>query len=91
MGQDYGMKLPCLVVLFPIPFFCQEMVVRLSAFSGRSRKAIFARFGGFWGTLSAADLFVINAVTVVVEFIGVEQSIPFFMAIKPIQVTTAHH
>jgi len=35
LGQDYGMKLLwCLVLLFPILFFCQEMVVRLGAVSG---------------------------------------------------------
>ena len=35
MGQDYGMKLLwTLILLFPIPFFCQEMVVRLGAVSG---------------------------------------------------------
>ncbi|HEY1819985.1 MAG TPA: divalent metal cation transporter [Trebonia sp.] len=41
-------------------------------------RLIFARFGRFWGTFSVADLFVINAVTVVIEFIGVEQSLSFF-------------
>jgi Mn2+/Fe2+ NRAMP family transporter len=80
MGQDYGMKLLwCLVLLFPILFICQEMVVRLGAVSGVGHgKLIFARFGKFWGTFSVFDLFVINAVTIVVEFIGVEQSLSFF-------------
>jgi Mn2+/Fe2+ NRAMP family transporter len=80
MGQDYGMRLLwTLVLLFPVLFFCQEMVVRLGAVSGVGHgRLIFARFGRFWGTFSVADLFVINAVTVVVEFIGVEQSLSFF-------------
>jgi NRAMP (natural resistance-associated macrophage protein)-like metal ion transporter len=80
MGQDYGMKLLWTVVLlFPILFFCQEMVVRLGAVSGVGHgRLIFARFGKFWGTFSVADLFIINAVTVVVEFIGVEQALSFF-------------
>ena len=80
LGQDYGMKLLwCLVLLFPILFFCQEMVVRLGVVSGMGHgKLIFARFGKFWGTFSVADLFIINAVTIVVEFIGVEQSLSFF-------------
>ena len=35
MGQDYGMRLLwTLILLFPILFFCQEMVVRLGAVSG---------------------------------------------------------
>jgi Mn2+/Fe2+ NRAMP family transporter len=80
LGQDYGMKLLwCLFLLFPILFFCQEMVVRLGAVSGVGHgKLIFARFGRLWGTFSVADLFIINAVTIVVEFIGVEQSLAFF-------------
>jgi Mn2+/Fe2+ NRAMP family transporter len=80
MGQDYGMKLLwCMVLLFPILYFCQEMVVRLGAVSGVGHgKLIFARFGKFWGTFSVADLFVINAVTIVVEFIGVEQGLSYF-------------
>jgi Mn2+/Fe2+ NRAMP family transporter len=80
MGQDYGTKLLwTLVLLFPVLYFCQEMVVRLGAVSGVGHgNLIFARFGKFWGTFSVVDLFVINAVTIVVEFIGVEQSLSFF-------------
>src|SRR5487761_1243413 len=79
MGQDYGMKLLwTLVLLFPILFVCQEMVVRLGAVSGVGHgRLIFSRVGKFWGTFSVADLFIINAVTVVIEFIGVEQSLSF--------------
>jgi Mn2+/Fe2+ NRAMP family transporter len=80
MGQDYGMKLLwTLILLFPVLFFCQEMVVRLGAVSGVGHgRLIYARFGKFWGTFSCADLFVINAVTIVIEFIGVQQSLSFF-------------
>jgi Mn2+/Fe2+ NRAMP family transporter len=80
MGQDYGMKLLwTLILLFPILFLCQEMVVRLGAVSGVGHgRLIFARFGKFWGTFSVTDLFIINAVTIVVEFIGVEQALSFF-------------
>jgi Mn2+/Fe2+ NRAMP family transporter len=80
MGQDYGMKLLwTLILLFPVLFVCQEMVVRLGAVSGVGHgRLIFSRFGKFWGTFSVADLFIINAVTVVIEFIGVEQSLSFF-------------
>ena len=80
LGQDYGMKLLwTLILLFPILYLCQEMVVRLGAVSGVGHgRLIFARFGKFWGTFSVADLFVINAVTIVIEFIGVEQSLSFF-------------
>jgi Mn2+/Fe2+ NRAMP family transporter len=80
LGQDYGMKLLwTLILLFPVLYLCQEMVVRLGAVSGVGHgRLIFARFGKFWGTFSVADLFVINAVTIVIEFIGVEQSLSFF-------------
>lgn len=80
LGQDYGMRLLwTLILLFPVLYFCQEMVVRLGAVSGVGHgRLIFARFGKFWGTFSVADLFVINAVTIVIEFIGIEQSLSFF-------------
>ncbi len=80
MGQDYGMRLLwTLILLFPVLYFCQEMAVRLGAVSGVGHgRLIFGRFGKFWGAFSVGDLFVINAVTVVIEFIGVEQSLSFF-------------
>lgn len=80
MGQDYGMKLLwTLILLFPVLYLCQEMVVRLGAVSGVGHgRLIYARFGKFWGTFSVADLFVINAVTIVIEFIGVEQALSVF-------------
>jgi Mn2+/Fe2+ NRAMP family transporter len=79
MGQDYGMKLLwCFVLLFPILFICQEMVLRLGAVSGVGHgRLIFARFGKFWGSFAVGDLFIINAVTVAAEFIGVEQALTF--------------
>jgi Mn2+/Fe2+ NRAMP family transporter len=78
-GQNYGTKLIwALVVLTPILYLNQEMVVRLGAVSGVGHaRLIFERFGKFWGTFSVADLFVINAITIVVEFIGVAQALAF--------------
>ena len=80
MGQDYGMKLVwCVVLLFPVLFICQEMVLRLGAVSGVGHgRLIFARFGKFWGCFAVGDLFVINAVTISAEFIGVEQALTYF-------------
>jgi Mn2+/Fe2+ NRAMP family transporter len=80
MGQDYGTQLLwTLVLLFPILFVCQEMAVRLGAVSGVGHaRLIFTRFGKFWGTFSVTDLFIINAVTVVIEFIGIQQALSFF-------------
>lgn len=80
MGQDYGMKLLwSLVLLFPILYIAQEMVVRLGAVSGVGHaRLIFDRFGKFWGAFSVIDLFIINAVTIVAEFIGVQQALEYF-------------
>jgi NRAMP (natural resistance-associated macrophage protein)-like metal ion transporter len=79
-GQDYGTKLIwALMILTPILYFNQEMVIRLGAVSGVGHaRLIFERFGKFWGWFSVADLFVINAVTIVVEFIGISQALAFF-------------
>lgn len=91
MGQDYGMKLLwCLVLLFPILFVCQEMVLRLGAVSGVGHgRLIFARFGKFWGCFAVGDLFVINAVTVAAEFIGVEQGLSYFGLSRAVAVAVS--
>lgn len=79
-GQDYGTKLVwALVILTPILYLNQEMVIRLGAVSGVGHaRLIFERFGKFWGWFSVGDLLVINAVTIVAEFIGVSQALAFF-------------
>jgi Mn2+/Fe2+ NRAMP family transporter len=78
-GQNYGTKLIwALVVLTPSLYLNQERVVRLGAVSGVGHaRLIFERFGKFWGAFSVVDLFIINAVTIVVEFIGVAQALAF--------------
>ena len=79
-GQDYGTKLVwALVVLTPILYLNQEMVMRLGAVTGVGHaRLIFKRFGKFWGWFSVCDLFVINAITIVAEFIGISQALAFF-------------
>ncbi|MGH3854665.1 MAG: NRAMP family divalent metal transporter [Pseudonocardiaceae bacterium] len=79
-GRDYGTRLIwALVILTPILYLNQEMVIRLGAVSGVGHaRLIFERFGKFWGWFSVADLLVINAVTIVLEFIGVSQALAFF-------------
>ena len=48
------------------------MVVRLGAVTGVGHaRLIFERFGKFWGAFSVIDLFLLNALTIVTEFIGV--------------------
>jgi hypothetical protein len=71
-GQDYGTSLLwTLVLLIPVLIVNQEMVVRLGAVTGVGHaRLIFERFGRFWGLFSVADLFLLNFLTIVTEFIG---------------------
>ncbi|MGL5443751.1 MAG: NRAMP family divalent metal transporter, partial [[Mycobacterium] stephanolepidis] len=41
-------------------------------------RLIFTRFGRFWGAFSVGDLFVVNALTIVTEFIGVAMALSYF-------------
>lgn len=72
-GQNYGTRLLwTLALLVPVIYVNQEMVLRLGAVTGVGyAKLILERFGRFWGTLSVANLFVLNALTIVTEFIGI--------------------
>ena len=72
-GQDYGTHLLwVLLLLIPVLYVAQEMVLRLGVVSGVGHaRLIFERFGKFWGAFSVIDLFVLNALTIVTEFIGV--------------------
>ena len=90
-GQDYGTKLIwALVILTPILYLNQEMVIRLGAVSGVGHaRLIFDRFGKFWGWFSVGDLFVINAVTIVLEFIGISQALAFFGLPSSVSVPVA--
>ncbi len=56
----------------------QEMVLRLGAVTraGHAR-LIFARFGRFWGSFSVIDLFLVNALTLVTEFIGISLALEY--------------
>lgn len=72
-GQNYGTGLLwTLLLLVPVLFVNQEMVLRLGAVTGVGHaRLIFERFGKFWGAFSIVDLFLLNALTIVTEFIGV--------------------
>ena len=79
-GQNYGTSLLwVLVLLIPVLVVNQEMVVRLSAVTGVGHaRLINERFGRFWGWFSVGDLFVLNFLTIVTEFIGVSLSLGYF-------------
>jgi NRAMP (natural resistance-associated macrophage protein)-like metal ion transporter len=72
-GQNYGTSLLwTLALLIPVLYVNQEMVLRLGAVAGVGHaKLILQRFGRFWGAFSVIDLFVLNALTLVTEFIGI--------------------
>src|SRR6202011_6256881 len=72
-GQTYGTTLLwTLLLLVPVLYANQEMVLRLGAVTGVGHaRLILERFGKFWGAFSVIDLFVLNALTIVTEFIGV--------------------
>src|ERR1700723_1398472 len=71
-GQNYGTTLLwTLLLLVPVLYVNQEMVLRLGAVTGVGHaRLILERFGKFWGTFSVVDLFILNGLTIVTEFIG---------------------
>ena len=72
-GQNYGTHLLwTFVLLIPVLYVNQEMVLRLGAVTGVGHaRLILERFGRFWGAFSVIDLFLLNALTIVTEFIGI--------------------
>lgn len=78
-GQDYGTSLLwTLLALIPVLYVNQEMVLRLGAVSGVGHaRLILERFGKFWGAFSVIDLFLLNALTIVTEFIGISLALDF--------------
>ena len=75
-GQNYGTHLMwTLLLLVPVLYVNQEMVLRLGAVTGVGHaRLIFSRFGKFWGAFSVIDLLLLNALTLVTEFIGITLS-----------------
>jgi Mn2+/Fe2+ NRAMP family transporter len=72
-GQNYHTSLLwTLLLLIPVLIVNQEMVVRLGAVTGVGHaRLINERFGRGWGWFSVGDLFVLNFLTIVTEFIGI--------------------
>lgn len=78
-GQNYGTTLLwTLALLIPVLYINQEMVLRLGAVTGVGHaRLILERFGKFWGAFSVIDLFLLNALTIVTEFIGISMGLEF--------------
>jgi Mn2+/Fe2+ NRAMP family transporter len=90
-GQDYGYSLLwVLLLLIPVLIVNQEMVVRLGAVTGVGHaKLIRERFGRFWAWFNVGDLFVLNFLTIVTEFIGVSLALRYFGVSAYISVPVA--
>jgi NRAMP (natural resistance-associated macrophage protein)-like metal ion transporter len=90
-GQNYGTSLLwVLLLLIPVLIVNQEMVVRLGAVTGVGHaRLINERFGRFWGWFSVGDLFLLNFLTIVTEFIGVSLALAYFGVSQYISVPVA--
>jgi Mn2+/Fe2+ NRAMP family transporter len=90
-GQNYGYSLLwMLLLLIPVLIINQEMVVRLGAVTrvGHAR-LINERCGRFWGWFSVGDLFLLNFLTIVTEFIGIALALDYLGISKYISVPIA--
>ncbi len=78
-GQNYGTTLLwTLLLLVPVLYVNQEMVLRLGVVTGVGHaRLILERFGRFWGAFSVIDLFLLNGLTIVTEFIGISLGLSY--------------
>jgi Mn2+/Fe2+ NRAMP family transporter len=90
-GQNYGTSLLwTLVLLVPVLYVNQEMVLRLGAVTGVGHaRLILERIGKFWGAFSVIDLFLLNALTIVTEFIGISLALGYLGLSKELGVIAA--
>ena len=90
-GQNYGTTLLwTLLLLAPVLYVNQEMVLRLGAVTGVGHaRLIFARFGRFWGAFSVIDLFLLNGLTIITEFIGIALGLDYLGVPKAVGVVIA--
>jgi Mn2+/Fe2+ NRAMP family transporter len=90
-GQVYGTKLLwTLLLLIPVLYVNQEMVLRLGAVTGVGHaRLILSRFGKFWGTFEVIDLFLLNGLTIVTEFIGITLAAGYLGVPKVLAVVLA--
>src|SRR6202047_3215591 len=90
-GKNYGTSLLWgLLLLSPVLLVNQEMVVRLGAVTSVGHgRLILERFGRFWGAFSVGDLFILNFLTIVTEFIGVDLALSYLGVSKYLAVPIA--
>ncbi|OIJ94621.1 NRAMP family divalent metal transporter [Streptomyces colonosanans] len=90
-GQNYGTHLLwTILLLVPVLYVNQEMALRLGAVTGVGHaRLILERFGRFWGAFSVIDLLLLNALTLVTEFIGITLAAGYLGLPKPGAVVLA--
>ena len=83
-GAQYGTHLLWVVLLLlPVTYFIQEMVVRLGIATGQGHAAmIYQRFGKWWGLFSLVDLQIVNFLTLVTEFAAIDLALSM-MGVNP--------
>jgi|SRR5579875_3471970 len=88
-GQAYGYSLLwVLLLLLPVLLANQEMVARLGTVTGVGHaRLIKERFGRFWAAFSVFDLFLLNYLTLLTEFIGVYFALSYFGVPKLVAVS----
>jgi Mn2+/Fe2+ NRAMP family transporter len=68
----------------------EEMVLRLGSVTRTGpARLILLRYGRFWGVFSAFDLFRLNALTIVAEFIGISLALGCLGVSRPLGVLAA--
>jgi Mn2+/Fe2+ NRAMP family transporter len=90
-GQNYGTRLLwTLLLLVPVLYVNQEMVLRLGAVTGVGHaRLIIERFGKSWAALVVIYLLILNALTLVTEFIGITMAAGYLGVPKMIAVLLA--
>ena len=83
-GAQYGTRLMWVILLLlPVTYFIQEMVVRLGIATGKGHAAmIYQRFGTWWGRFSLIDLQLVNFLTLVTEFAAIALAVSH-MGVSP--------
>ncbi len=84
-GQAFGVSLLWLFpLLLVVLYVAQEMVARLGSVTGVGHaRLIRERFGRFWAAFSVFDLFLLNFLTLLTEFIGIDMGMSYF-GVRPV-------
>ena len=87
-GQNNGTSLLWTLTLpIPVLYVNQELVLQLGGVTGIGHaRLMLVRFGKFWGAFSVIDLFILNALTIVTEFIGVSLGLDYLGMPKTAEV-----